>query len=63
MHQSGRRRFFRAREREAQKEREKSESAERKRKKARICAFSPTHSENPILEPKAARKGGKQGHE
>ncbi len=43
------------------KKREKSESAERERKKAQICAFSPTHNGNPVLESKAARQGGKQG--
>jgi hypothetical protein len=31
------------------------------RKKAQIRAFSPTYSGNPVLEPKAARQGGKQG--
>jgi hypothetical protein len=59
--------LFRIRECEAKKEREsakkkkreKSESAERERKKARIRAFSPTHSGNPVLEPKAARQWGK----
>jgi hypothetical protein len=39
----------------------KSKSAERERKKARIRAFSATHSGNPVLEPKAARHGGKHG--
>jgi hypothetical protein len=37
----------------------KSESAEREGKKARIRAFSPTHSGNPVLEHKATRQGGK----
>jgi hypothetical protein len=38
----------------------KGESAERERKKARIGAFSPTHSGNLVLEPKATWQGGKQ---
>jgi hypothetical protein len=49
-------------EREEKKARKKRKRRAQK-KKARIRAFSPTHSENPVLEPKAARKGGKQGHE
>jgi hypothetical protein len=51
----------RKKERESakKKEREKSESAERERKKARIRAFSSTHSGNPFSEPKAAWQGGK----
>jgi hypothetical protein len=39
----------------------KSESTERESKKARIRAFSPTHTGNRVLEPKATRQGGKQG--
>ncbi len=49
----------RARKREEKRARKKSESAERERKKARIRAFSSTHSGNPVSEPKAARQGGK----
>jgi hypothetical protein len=46
------------------KEREsakKSESAKRERKKARIRAFSATHSGNPVSEPKATWQGEMQG--
>ncbi len=38
----------------------KDESAERERKKARIGTFSPTHSGNLVLEPKATWQEGKQ---
>jgi hypothetical protein len=39
----------------------KSENTERERKKCESPLFPPTHSGNPVSEPKAARHGGKQG--
>ncbi len=39
----------------------KNESAERERKKARIRAFSATHSGKSVSEPKAAWQGEMQG--
>ncbi len=63
--------LFRAREREGKKRARKREEKkpEKKwkrraqKKKARIRAFSATHSGNPALEPKATRQGESKGLE
>ncbi len=39
----------------------KSASADRERKKCEFALFSPSHTGNPVPEPKAARQGEKQG--
>jgi hypothetical protein len=36
----------------------KSESADRERKKREFALFPPSHTGNPVPEPKASRQGG-----
>ncbi len=62
----GRRRLFRAfaGEREAKKERGKKRKRQtQKKKKREFALFPPTHSGNPVSEPKAAWQGESKGLE
>jgi hypothetical protein len=54
---------FRTREHEAKKEHQSAKKKERERKKREFALFPPTHSGNPVSEPKAAREGESKGLE